>query len=82
MIVPVRLLVLLLAATEKLTVPLPLPLAPAVTVIQVLLLVAVHVQPVADVTPTELEPPALVAECVVEASVNVQDTPACVTVNV
>ena len=44
-IVPVREVVPVLAATLKLTVPLPLPFAPAVTVIQAALLAAVQVHP-------------------------------------
>jgi hypothetical protein len=49
-IVPERLVVVVLAAALKLTVPLPEPLAPAVTVSQLALLVAVHAQPVPAVT--------------------------------
>ena len=45
-IVPVRLVVAVLADALKLTAPLPEPLAPAVTVSQLALLVAVHAQPV------------------------------------
>ena len=48
--VPLRDVVELFAAALKLTVPLPEPLAPAVTVSQLALLVAVHVQPVPAVT--------------------------------
>jgi hypothetical protein len=47
-----------LAATEKLTVPLPVPVAPAVMVIQASLLVAVQAQPAAAVTLVEPAPPA------------------------
>jgi hypothetical protein len=50
--VPIRLLVVALAATEYLTVPLPLPLLPDVMVIQETLLVAVHEQPAGLVTLT------------------------------
>ena len=49
--VPVR-AVPVLAAAFNVTVPLPLPLEPAVTVIQVALLVVVHVHPVAADTAT------------------------------
>lgn len=49
-IVPVRWLVEVLAATEKLTTPLPLPLAPLVMVRKLALLVAVHAQPLVAVT--------------------------------
>jgi hypothetical protein len=43
--VPVRAVVLALASTLKLTVPVPDPLAPVVTVIHVAESVAVHAQP-------------------------------------
>ena len=56
--VPVRELVLLLAAALNATVPLPLPLAPPVTVSHdVLLLTPVHAHPAGDVTPVEPVPP-------------------------
>ena len=56
--VPVRDDVLVLAATLRPTLPLPDPLAPDVTVIQpVLLLTAVHVQPLAADTLTVTVPP-------------------------
>ena len=77
--VPVREVVAVLAATLRLTVPLPEPLAPAVTVIQVALLVAVHAQPVPAVTVTLLGPPAAVALRAVADRVYAQ-APACVTV--
>ena len=48
--VPVRELEPVLAATEKVTVPLPVPLAPDVIVIQVALLVAVQGQPLLAAT--------------------------------
>jgi hypothetical protein len=57
------------------------PLAPAVTVIHVALLVAVHVQPVCVVTFAVAVPPAPGSACVVGASVKVQGA-LCVTVNV
>jgi hypothetical protein len=47
-----------LAATVYPTVPLPVPLLPLVTVIQLALLVAVHVQPPDVVTAVEDEAPA------------------------
>ena len=50
--------------------PLPLPLAPAVIVIQVALLVAVHVQPLCVVTFAVAVPPAAGSACVVGARVN------------
>jgi hypothetical protein len=80
--VPVRELVEVLAAMLKLTVPLPDPLAPAVTVIHAALLTAVHAQPVVVVTFVPPVPPAAATLEDVADSVNVQGTPACVTVNV
>ena len=59
--VPVRDVVPELAATLYATVPFAVPLAPDVIVIQLALLVAVHVQPVPAVTPTE---PVAAAELV------------------
>ena len=50
--VPVRWLAPVLAATEKPTVPLPLPVAPEVIVIKDELLTAVHAQLPVDVTLT------------------------------
>ena len=50
--VPVRELVVVLAATLTCTVPLPLPDVPDVTVIQDALLVDVHAQPAVAVTAT------------------------------
>ena len=50
--VPVRDVVLVLAATEKLTVPFPALLLPPVMVIQAVLLVAVQLQPIPAVTLT------------------------------
>jgi len=55
--VPVREVVPVFAATLYVTVPLPVPLAPAVTVIQDALLVAVHAQPAVAVTVTVADPP-------------------------
>ena len=79
--VPVRELVLLLAAALNATVPLPLPLAPPVTVSQdVLLLTPVHAHPAGDVTPVEPVPPACRHRAARRAeSVNVQLMPGCVT---
>jgi hypothetical protein len=70
--VPVRADVPVFAVVLYVTVPLPVPLAPAVTVIQVALLVAVHVQPVCVVTLTVELPPAAGSASVVGATVNVQ----------
>ena len=58
--VPVRWLVSVLAATVKLTVSLPVPLTPDVMMIQGALLVAIHVQPPCAVTVTLPVPPLLV----------------------
>lgn len=58
--VPVRGLPVVLAATAKLTVPLPAPLAPEVMVSHVVLLVAVQVQLLGEVT--EMVPVPPVAE--------------------
>jgi hypothetical protein len=62
--VPVRPVVEALDATEYVTVPLPVPLAPAVTVIQAMLLVAVQLQPLAAVTLAVAVPPAADSPCV------------------
>ena len=48
--VPVRAVPIVLAATLNVTEPMPDPLAPAVTVIQAVVVVAVHEQDVPDVT--------------------------------
>ena len=56
--VPQRCAVLGLGATVKLTEPLPDPVAPAVSVIQVAALTAVHEQPVCAVTDVDTTPPA------------------------
>ena len=64
--VPVREPVDVLAATLSETLPLPDPDAPAPTVIQELLLTAVHAQPVVPVTLTEYEPPPDPADWLVD----------------
>ena len=56
--VPERCAVLGLGATLKLTEPLPEPVSPAVTVIEVAPLTAVHEQPVCAVTDVDTLPPA------------------------
>ena len=56
-IVLLRLVVLVLAATLKATVPLPDPLAEPVKVIQATLFAAVHAQPAGAVTENEPVPP-------------------------
>jgi hypothetical protein len=61
--VPLRGDVTELAATSYDTMPLPVPLLPPLSVIQVALLVAVHVQPLAVVTAVEEELPAAAALC-------------------
>ena len=70
------------AAIEKATVPLPLPLAPDVMLSQEALLVAVQVQPVVVVTLALLDPAVAAGFNEVGDTVNVQATPACVTVTV
>jgi hypothetical protein len=81
--VPVRCVVVAFAAALKLTVPLPLPDAPAVTVNQlVLLLTAVHAQPVCAVTLVDPVPPPATTDWLTGATEYEHGTPACVTVNV
>ena len=78
--VPVREVVLLLAAALNATVPLPLPLAPPVTVSQdVLLLTPVHAHPASDVTPVEPVPPAAGTQPFVGTIEYVHVRPVCVT---
>ena len=80
-IVPVRVVVRALAATLSDTVPLPVPVAPAVTVIQLALLVAVRAHPVVPVTVTDTGPPAAATLCDVGDRLNAPHTvPAWVTV--
>ena len=80
--VPVRGDVPVFAAIENATAPLPLPLAPEVIVSQEALLVAVQLQPAAVVTVLLLELAAAPGLSVVGDTVNVQGTPACVTVTI
>jgi len=80
--VPVRLLVALLAATVNVTVPLPDPLAPLITVIQPTLLEAVHAQPPGLATVNELVPPPAATDNETGESAYVQGAAACVTVKV
>jgi hypothetical protein len=70
-----------LAATVKSTVPLPLPLAPAAIVIHVSVVVAVHAQPLAEVTATLPAPPLNPNVWLVGLS-DARHDPACETVNV
>jgi hypothetical protein len=72
-IVPARVVPLGFAAALKLTLPVPLPVAPAVTVNQlVLLLTAVHEQPVGVVTDVEPVPPPATTDWDVGVSETVQ----------
>ena len=59
--VPTRCAVDVFAVALKVTVPLPLPLAPPLIVSQAALLAAVHVHPLAAVTPVVDEPAAEVS---------------------
>jgi uncharacterized protein YhhL (DUF1145 family) len=61
--VPARDVVAVFAATLNVTEPLPDPLEPAVTVIQLALLVAVHPHPVPAVTEIVPEPPEEANDC-------------------
>ena len=79
---PSRLHVVVLAATANVTVPFPVPVAPLVTVIQALLLTAVHGQPVAAVTVLLPVLAAAVNDWLVGDTEDEHDVPACVTVNV
>src|SRR5581483_545498 len=82
-IVPLRVLVLLFAATMKPTAPLPAPLAPEVMTIQSALLFAAQLQPPCVVTFTLPLPPLAPKFWLVGESVNVQLLPPdCVTVKV
>jgi hypothetical protein len=81
-IVPVRAIVAVLAATAYDTEPLPAPDAPAVIVIHASLLAAVQPHPIAAVTVTVPAAPAATALAEAGAIAGVQGTPACVTVNV
>ena len=59
-----------------------MPDAPLVTESHAALLVAVHAQPVGEVTLTVPLPPAAVNDCEVGAMLNVQANASCVTVKV
>ena len=79
--VPVLAVATVLAATLSATVLLPEPVAPAVTVIQLALLVAVRAQPVVPVTATDTGPPAAPTLWLVGARLKVPHAAAaCVTV--
>jgi len=79
--VPVRGVVVVFAATVNVTVPLPEPLAPPVTVIQLALLVAVQAHPVSAVIEMEPVPPAAGTDWEVGESAYEQEVvaAACVT---
>ena len=81
--VPLRAVVDVFAATLNVTAPLPLVLGPppAVTVIQVALLVALHEHPVGMVTEITREPAAESNDSDVDDSDDVQGDAACVTVS-
>jgi len=80
--VPVRGDVAVLAAMENATAPFPLPLAPDVMASQEALLVAVQLQPAGVVTVLPLKLAAAPGVSAVGDTVNVQGTPAWVTVTV
>src|SRR5438876_464406 len=67
-----------LPATLNATVPLPVPVAPVVTVIQVVLLTAVHEQPPGAVTVVLAVPPPATSDWLAGEIVSVHMTPACV----
>jgi hypothetical protein len=62
-IVPVRLMLPVFAATENVTLPVSEPLAELVTVIQLAPLAAVQAQPADVVTVNEPVPPAAATDC-------------------
>lgn len=70
--VPVRGCVVVLAVALNVTVPFPLPAAPPVTVSHVMLLTAVHVQPLMAVTLVDPAPPLDATAWLVDESVKVQ----------
>ena len=79
---PLRPAVAVLAATEKITVPLPDPLAPAVTVIHPVPLTAVQPQPVPLLTVTEPVPLAAATDALPGEMVYTQAAAAWETVKV
>jgi hypothetical protein len=80
--VPVRGVVAVLAAIENATAPLPLPLPPDMMVSHEALVVAVQVQPAGVVTALLLALAVAPGVNAVGDTVNVQGTPAWVTVTV
>jgi hypothetical protein len=79
--VPVRWLLLGLAAIASETFALPEPEAPPVTVIHAAELIAVHAHPALEVTETALVVAVADIDKLVVERLKVQGTPACVTVN-
>ena len=78
--VPVRDVVAVFAAMLNVTLPFPVPAAPALTVIHVSLLTAVHAHPVGAVTVVLPVPPPAPMDWLVGEIVSVHATPACVIV--
>ncbi len=72
--VPVRAVVVPLAAAANVTEPLPLPVAPAEIVSQLLFDAAVHAQPLADTTATVPDPPPASIAWVAGVAENEQGT--------
>ena len=70
-----------LAVALNMTVPLPLPDPPPVTVSHVMLLTAVHVQPVRAVTLVDPIPPLDATAWLLDESVKLQAAAAWLTVN-
>jgi len=75
-----RELVDVLAAAATVTAPVPLPVLPFVTVSQLALLPAVHVQPLPAVTPIDPTLAVAASVSVVLDNAKLHDVPACVTV--
>ena len=73
---PLRLQVVVLAATLNVTEPLPEPVAPLVTVIHGKLLTAVHGQPVATVTVLVPVPPVSMKDWLAGDTAGEQELPA------
>ena len=74
--VPLRAVVAVFAPILNVTLPLPLPPAPAVTMIQVALLTAVHEQFAGALTETLVDPAAAGTDALVADKVNVHAAPA------
>ena len=83
MIVPVRAVVPVLAATLKLAVPFPVPLVDPVNVIQLAVLYELQPHPAPVVTVTDPVPPPAGTDCVLGLRAKVHGAAAsCVTVKV